>query len=100
VKHAALEEVMQLHEDIITPDGPNRKIPETNLEETIKQIARGDVQATISELLKQARLTRKMGMNHARVSQIKQASNLVKSVLETVQLLEHQHQEHLPFNFR
>jgi ribosome-binding protein aMBF1 (putative translation factor) len=98
-RRAALEQVMQMREEIITPDGPNREIPETGLEETIELVARGYVQATIGELLEQARLTRKigkrelarkMGMNHARVSQIEQATNLeLKSVLETAQLLEY-----------
>jgi ribosome-binding protein aMBF1 (putative translation factor) len=98
-RRAALEQVMQMREEVITPDGPNREIPETGLEETIELVARGYVQATIGELLEQARLTRKigkrelarkMGMNHARVSQIEQATNLeLKSVLETAQLLEY-----------
>jgi transcriptional regulator with XRE-family HTH domain len=39
---------------------------------------------------KTRKLARKMGMNHARVSQIEQATNLeLKSVLETAQLLEY-----------
>ena len=98
-RRAALEQVLQMREEIITPDGPNREIPETGLEETMVMVARGYVQATIGELLEQARLTRKigkrelarkMGMNHARVSQIEQATNLeLKSVLETAQLLEY-----------
>jgi ribosome-binding protein aMBF1 (putative translation factor) len=98
-RRAALEQVMQMREEVITPDGPNREIPETGLEETMAMVARGYVQATIGELLEQARLTRKigkrelarkMGMNHARVSQIEQATNLeLKSVLETAQLLEY-----------
>jgi ribosome-binding protein aMBF1 (putative translation factor) len=98
-RRAALEQVLQMREEVITPDGPKREIPETGLEETIELVARGYVQATIGELLEQARLTRKigkrelarkMGMNHARVSQIEQATNLeLKSVLETAQLLEY-----------
>jgi ribosome-binding protein aMBF1 (putative translation factor) len=98
-RRAALEQVMQMREEVITPDGPNREIPETGLDETMAMVARGYVQATIGELLEQARLTRKigkrelarkMGMNHARVSQIEQATNLeLKSVLETAQLLEY-----------
>ena len=98
-RRAALEQVMRMRDEVITPDGPAREIPETGLEETVKLVARGYLQATIGELLEQARLTRKvgkrelarrMGMNHARVSQIEQASNLeLKSVLETAQLLEY-----------
>jgi hypothetical protein len=57
----ALEQVLQMREEIITPDGPKREVPETGLEETIELVARGYVQATIGELLKQAHLTRKIG---------------------------------------
>jgi hypothetical protein len=47
----ALEQVLQMREEIITPQGPNREIPETSLEETMELVVRGYVQATIGELL-------------------------------------------------
>jgi hypothetical protein len=40
-RRAALEQVMQMREEIITSDGPNREIPDAGLEETMAMIARG-----------------------------------------------------------
>ena len=98
-RKAALEHVLQMRDEVITPDGPDRTVPETSTETMLEMVEQGYVQATIGALLEQARLTRKvgkrelarkMGRNHARISQLEAATNLeLKSVLETADLLEY-----------
>lgn len=103
-KRAALEQVMQMGEGVITPDKASF-IPTANIDTLEQDIETAYVEATIGKLLETARttrnlgkreLSRKLGSNHARVSQLENAENLeLKSILQVLDTLNYDLELHL-----
>jgi ribosome-binding protein aMBF1 (putative translation factor) len=97
-RQAALAKVMQLGEGVVEPD-QSTAIPVADPEQLEAELEQAYLELSIGGLLEQARsrrklgkreLSRKLGTNHARISQLEQAENLeLKSILNILDQLDY-----------
>jgi ribosome-binding protein aMBF1 (putative translation factor) len=103
-RRAALAQVMVMGEGIVKPNKPSF-IPKANVDTLETDIETAYIEASIGQLLETARskrkvgkreLSRKLGTNHARVSQLEGAENLeLKSILQVLDSLDFDLELHL-----
>lgn len=103
-RRAALAQIMNMGEGVVTPDKPTF-IPHADVNDLVAEVEAGYVELTIGALLEQARskrkvgkreLSRKLGSNHARVSQLEAAKNLeLKSIVQVLDSLDYDLELHL-----
>ncbi len=97
-RRAALARVMKMKGDVVVPDKPSF-IPHADVSKLEAEVEAGYIEMTIGALLEQARstrklgkreLSRKLGSNHARISQLEGAENLeLKSILQVLDSLDY-----------
>jgi hypothetical protein len=102
-RRAALAQVM-MGEGVVTPD-QHTFIPKANVDTLESEIEAAYLEASIGKLLEIARskrklgkreLSRKLGTNHARISQLEGAENLeLKSILQVLDSLDFDLELHL-----
>jgi ribosome-binding protein aMBF1 (putative translation factor) len=103
-RRAALAQIRSMGEGVVTPNKPSR-IPKAKLETLESDLEAAYIEASIGKLLETARskrkvgkreLSRKLGTNHARVSQLEGAENLeLKSILQVLDSLDFDLELHL-----
>jgi ribosome-binding protein aMBF1 (putative translation factor) len=103
-RRAALAQVIQMGEGVVTPD-KDSVIPEANVDLLEQEVEAAYVEATVGKLLETARqkrklgkreLSRKLGTNHARISQLEGAENLeLKSIIQVLDSLNYDLELHL-----